>query len=250
MSRLNPVTLITGAATAAGANYARALASRAQGGLILVDENDEALGQVADSLAVAPERVSTLAFDVKDDARWTQASNFIESQYGRLDWAIVHDIAHAAAPAETDLVNWGNERPAALDGVFHSLRSLMLLMQHNSQGGAIVVSASAAALAADLKDPAKLGLLQLMRMAAGEGAHDNIRINAIVPGSAGSAEAPLLADLVRDTGSERAALDRVAHLPGRMARAAGGPAQLILKLLEDISHTTGATLIVDGDGAL
>lgn len=248
MSRLNPVTLITGAATSAGAGFARALAPRAQGGLILVDESDEALSQVADSLAVAPERVSTLAFDVKDDARWTQASNFIESQYGRLDWAIVHDTAHAAAPAETDLVNWGNERPAALDGAFHSLRSLMLLMQHNSQGGAIVVSASEAALVADLKDQKKLGLLQLMRMAAGEGAHDNIRINAIAAGGAGNA--PLLADLVRDTGSERAALDRVAHLPGRMARAAGGPAQLILKLLEDISHTTGATLIVDGDGAL
>ena len=93
MDRLNPVTLITGAASGVGAPCVREMARRSQGGLVLVDLDDASLCAVADDLEkenVAPERVSTLAFDVADEERWMQATDFIEAQYGRLDWAVLY----------------------------------------------------------------------------------------------------------------------------------------------------------------
>lgn len=247
--RLNPVILISGATSGDGVAAARALAPRAQGGLILVGADGGELDKVADSLRNPPERVSTLAFDVADDDRWTQARNFIESQYGRLDWAIVSYTP--PAQTETDLVAWGNEPPEELRGVYYALRALMLLMQHNTQGGAIVVTAPAAAFERELSGAAKNGVLSLVRMAAKEGAHDNIRVNAIA--LAGSVSAPWpemahIADLVRETGSERRAFERISHLPLPMARytISGDAAPLFASLLADESPMTGAVLVVDG----
>ncbi|GIK50314.1 MAG: short-chain dehydrogenase [Alphaproteobacteria bacterium] len=251
--RLNPVILISGAASGAGAAAARALAPRAQGGLILVGADGGELDKVADSLINPPERVSTLAFDVADDDRWTQAGNFIESQYGRLDWAIVSYAP--PAEAETDLVSWGDEPPQELRGAFFTLRALMLLMQRNTQGGAIVITAPAGAFERELSGAAENGLLSLVRMAAKEGAHDNVRINAVAFADDAGASWPEMAhvaDLVRETGSERRAFERISHLPLPMARytVSGDAGRLFASLLADESPMTGAVLVVDGGYAL
>jgi NAD(P)-dependent dehydrogenase (short-subunit alcohol dehydrogenase family) len=259
LNRINPVTLITGAASGIGAACARDLAKRSHGGLVLVDLDDAALGAVADSLDalnVAPERVSTLAFDVADPNRWAQAADFIRTQYGRLDWAIVNaGVAHSSTIEETDLVDWRRVMSTNLDGAFLTLRTVMPLMRDNAQGGAIVVSASAAALKAEpgvgAYGASKAGLLQLMRVAAKEGAPHKIRVNAIAPGGVETpmwSSMPWFKDLVREAGSERAAFDRLAQLATPLARyaAADDIARLIIMLLSDDAPITGATLVVDG----
>ena len=109
--RINPVTLISGAATSLSGACVRELARRSQGGLVLVDLDDAALGALADDLETqnaAPERVSTLALDVGDEERWAQAAAFVDSQYGRLDWAIVNV---APRPAQAALVDFGGASP-------------------------------------------------------------------------------------------------------------------------------------------
>lgn len=257
MSRLNAVALITGAASGIGAAVARDIARRSDGGIILVDIDSRELDAVADSLAdAAPERVSTLAFDVADPERWDQASDFIASQYGRLDWAVVNaGIAHSATIAETDLVDWRRVMSTNLDGAFLTLRTVMPLMKGNALGGSIVVSASAAAIKAEpgvgAYAASKAGLLQLMRVAAKEGAPDRIRVNAIAPGGVETpmwSSMPWFQDLVRDTGSERAAFDQIAKLATPLARYAKADdiARLIVMLLSDEAPITGATLVVDG----
>ena len=257
--RLNPVTLITGAGSGIGAGCAQDLARKSTGGLLLADSDDAALGAVADELdaaGVSPERISTLAFDVTDMARWAQAADFIQGQYGRLDWAVVNTSAANGKPAESDLVDWGRTTSAQLEATIQSLRTIMPLMAKNSQGGAIVVTTSAAAIKAEPLAPnAAPGLLQVMRAASREAAHSNVRINAIAPGGA---DTPMwnamswFQDLVRETGNESAAFDKIAHMQPPIARYAqgGDVSRLIVMLLAEEAPITGATLVVDGGGTL
>ena len=256
LDRLNPVTLITGAASGIGAACASLLSRRSEGGLVLVDQDEAALAKTADALSQPPERVSTLAFDVADPDRWAQAAQFIQAQYGRLDWAIVNaGVAHASPIAETDLVDWRRVMSANLDGAFLTLRAVMPLMRAGAQGGSIVVTSSASALKAEpgvgAYAASKAGLLQLMRVAAKEGAPDNIRVNAIAPGGVETpmwTDMPWFQDLVKQKGSERGAFDEIAKLATPLARyaAADDIARLIIMLLSDQSPITGATLVVDG----
>jgi len=247
--RLDAIAIITGAGSGIGAACARELGRRAEGGLILVDESEEALARVADDLEThnaAPERMSMLAIDVTDRARWAQAVEFIRAQYGRLDWAVINGAAEPTQLAG-DLVDWGRSGSADLEGVTLSLRTLMPLMRSNLKGGAIVVAASAAAL----KEKGGATLQHVMRVAASEGAADKVRVNAIAPGVT---ELPMLAaqpwfkELVQKEGGAREALEAIARLPTPIARYASGDnlSKLILMLLSDESQISGATLVVDG----
>lgn len=258
--RLNPVTLITGAGSGIGAGCAQELARKSSGGLLLADIDEAALNVVADELdaaGVSPERISTLTFDVTDISRWAQAANFIQSQYGRLDWAVVNtSAANTQAPRQSDLVDWGRTTSAQLEATIQSLRTIMPLMAKNSQGGAIVVTTASAAIKAEPLAPgAAPGLLQVMRAASREAAHSNVRINAIAPGGATTPmwnDMPWFQDLVRDTGSENAAFDKLAQMPRALARYAQSADvnRLIVMLLAEEMPVTGATLVVDGGGAL
>lgn len=257
--RLDAVAIITGAGSGIGAACARDIAQRSDGGLILVDADEAALSRVADQLEarnVSPERMSTLAFDVADEDRWRQAVEFINSQYGRLDWAVVNaGVAHSSTITETDLVDWRRVMSTNLDGAFLTLRAVMPLMRKNIKGGAIVVTASAAALKAEpgvgAYAASKAGLLQLMRVAAKEGAPDNVRVNAIAPGGVETpmwSTMPWFQDLVKEKGGERQAFDAISQLATPLARYARADdiARLIVMLLSDESPITGATLVVDG----
>jgi NAD(P)-dependent dehydrogenase (short-subunit alcohol dehydrogenase family) len=256
--RLNPVTLITGAGSGIGAGCAHDFARKAHGGLILADQDESALALVADELdaaGAAPERVSTLAFDASDPDRWRQATDFILSQYGRLDWAVINATAAPASP-DSDLVDLRRRiMPQSLDGAVAALRALLPVMRKNTQGGSIVIAASADALNVDSGGASKAGLVQLIQAAAAEGAPDNIRINAIAPGSAQtpSWEAmPWFHDIVRDTGSESAAFNKIAQTKPALARyAAGGDIRrLITMLIVEETPIRGATLVVDGGATL
>lgn len=243
--RLNPVALITGAASPLGAACARDVARRAEGGLILADLDATALDAAADALDKAPERVSTLAFDVADPERWAQAAAFMRAQYGRLDWAVLNVCASVV---ETDLVQWGP--PAGLEAAALSLRALMPLLRSNAQGGAIVVIAPAVSITT-----AKSGLPAFLAAAALEGARDTVRVNAIAIGASDAAlvrKAPLFEDLLRDHGSVHAALDALAADTRPVARFGAGTelGRLVMMLLSDASPLTGATLVVDGGYAI
>ncbi|HVZ99260.1 MAG TPA: SDR family oxidoreductase [Caulobacterales bacterium] len=254
--RLNPVALITGAASGIGAATMHALAEKASGGLILIDVNENALSATADALVNPPERVSTLAFDVADPIRWSAAAEFIADQYGRLDWAVANaGVSHANAITETEYHDWRRVMAVNLDGVFLTLKSVMPLMRANAQGGAIVVVASAAGVKAEpgvaAYGASKAGVLQLMRVAAKEGASEGIRVNAVVPGGVETPmwrDVPMFQQLVRETGSERAAFDRIAQVATPLGRYADAMdvARLVDMLLTDPAPITGAALSVDG----
>ncbi len=254
--RLNPVALITGAGSGIGRALAQTLAPKATGGLILIDINESSLNETADSLTQAPERVSLLAFDVGDQARWRAAAEFIGDHYGRLDWAVANaGVSYANAITETPFEDWRRVMSVNLDGAFLTLKSVMPLMRANAQGGSIVVTSSASGIKAEPGVAAyaasKAALLQLMRVAAKEGAPDRIRVNAVAPGGVETPmwrDVPMFQDLVRETGSERGAFDRIASLATPLARYASADdiARMIDYLLTDSAPITGAVLVADG----
>jgi NAD(P)-dependent dehydrogenase (short-subunit alcohol dehydrogenase family) len=240
LDTINPVALVTYAASGVGATCARELARHATGGLLLVDFDEAALLAAADALEKPPEKVSTLAFDVSDSARWSHARDFISAEYGRLDWAIID--AGAAFP----------RRANYLDTAHLSLKTLIPLIGANNQGGAIILAASAMALKGELNAGAKspAGLAQLLRAAANEGAAGQVRVNAIAFGGADDSawrRAPSFQDLARESGSERGAFAKLGKLPLPLARFPGADLDhLIAMLLSDAASMSGATLVVDG----
>jgi NAD(P)-dependent dehydrogenase (short-subunit alcohol dehydrogenase family) len=189
--------------------------------------------------------------------RWAQAATFIQTQYGRLDWAVVNSSAANTRPvAESDLVDLGRTTAAQREATIQSVRPIMPVMAKNSQGGAIVVTTSAAAIKAEpVATNTAPGLLQVMRAASREAAHSNVRINAIAPGGPDTPmwnDMPWFHDLVRETGNESTAFSKIAHLQRPLARYAqgGDVGRLIVMLLAEEAPITGATLVVDGGGAL
>ncbi len=240
--RINPVALISGAATGVGAIAAHPLAYGADGGLILIDSEAAALDALADKLGdVAPERVSMLAHDGGDDAKWWErAGAFIKDHYGRLDWAVINACAQPT-PDAGELIDFSRGGGASMHAVQNALRTVLPLMRFNTLGGAIVIVAPPAALKADG------GLLQTVRTAAKDGADHNIRLNAVVMGQAQGA-IQSFQDMVRDTGSERAAFEILANLTPSLARC--GPIEdinsLVIPMLTGLTPVTGVTLVVDG----
>lgn len=244
--RFNAVGLITGAASGLGAACSVEMARRSQGGLILIDPDERALDRIANDLDdAAPERVSMLAFDAGDADTWTRAQDFIQSQYGRLDWAIVN-VAAAPTEKKSDLVEWKRVLPAQLEAVVRTLRVLMPMMAKNTLGGAIVVTAPAAALSAEKN---KAGLADLVRAAGVEAAAQNVHVNAVVTDGQQSPlwkKLPWLADLRKQGGDEAGAAKRIAKLPAPVVRHDAAPGALVMSLLSDETPLNGVTLIVDG----
>ncbi len=253
LNRLTPVTLVVNAASRWGAARAKDMARRSTGGLLLADNDEAALAAIADDLDLqnlAPERVSTLAFDAADIDRWEQASGFISAQYGRLDWALVY-AAEAPAP---ELVDFGR-RDDGLDfaGLALSVRAIASLMRKNVQGGAIVVAAPGGALNARLSDVADAEFVHFVAAAA-DNAGANIRINGMIVGALDApawARAPQLADLSDETGGLRPAFERLAADHGSVLRCDATPiARLVNALLSDECPLTGAVLGVDAEHAM
>ncbi len=252
---LNPVALITGAASGIGFAAAARLAPYAQGGLILVDVDEGGLAEAADRLPSAPERVSTLAMDVADEGSWARVRDFIGTHYGRIDWGVINaGVAHAAQITDMSFADWRRVLSINLDGAFLSLNTIMPFMQ-NDGGGSIVMMASASGLKAEpgvgAYGASKAALLHLMKVAAKEGAAHNIRVNAIAPGGVETpmwTNVPMFQDLVQETGSERAAFDRIAQEATPLGRYASADdiARLIEMLLIEPAPITGAVLVADG----
>ncbi len=167
-TRLNPVALVTGAASGIGAACARSLATYASGGLIMVDADEAALAGAADALASPPERISTLAFDAADASAWKRAQDFIRTQYGRLDWAVagVEPEKRLARPAPARDAGRGQCDDAADEDQYARRRDRLALAAHSAKVDA---------------------LLQLVRVAAKEGAAHKVRVNAVINGAVESA---------------------------------------------------------------
>lgn len=166
-----------------------------------------------------------------------------------------HAVVNAGVPgvgaiADMSFEEWRRVLSVNLDGAFLSMQAAMRAMPH---GGSIVAVASAAGLKAEQGIAAyaasKAGLLQLVRVAAKEGAARRLRINAIAPGGV---ETPIWHDTeefarrAAEIGRDAAYAEIAAHgTPlGRFAKPQEIAAQILFLLSQET--ITGATLVSDG----
>jgi NAD(P)-dependent dehydrogenase (short-subunit alcohol dehydrogenase family) len=251
------VALVTGAASGIGAATATRLSDAGVGGLVLTDRDEDALTAVAARLDRPGLRILSHVGDVTDEDAWLALEEQVRQTFGRLDYAVANaGIAHGEPLAEHSFDAWRRVLVVNLDGAFLTLRSALRLIRHGGRGGAIVVVASAAALKAEPGIAAyaasKAGALQLARVAAKEGATDRIRVNAILPGGVQTPiwrDVPFFQDLVRETGDEQAAFDRMAALAtplGRYATPAEVAEQIAFLLSDAAATITGTALVTDG----
>jgi 2-keto-3-deoxy-L-fuconate dehydrogenase len=189
--------------------------------------------------------------DITDEAMWEALADDIAD----IDLAVINAGISAAAPiADLSFAEWRRILSVNLDGAFLSLRAAMRAMQAHGRGGSIVLVSSASALKAEpgiaAYGASKAGLLQLMRVAAKEGADAGIRVNAIAPAGVDTPmwdAMPFFAGIVDEAGSRDAAIGAIGaagSLIGRFA-SADEIANQIMFLLQ-AETMTGSLLTVDG----
>ena len=236
-------TLITGAASGIGLAVAQLLAPTA-GRLVLVDRNADALAAIT-----LPCTVDLLPGNVADEAFWDSAAPYL----GGLTHAVVNaGVAGAGAITGLDYAEWRRILAVNLDGAFLTLRAAMRACPGP---GAIVAVASAAGIKAEPGIAAyaasKAGLIQLVRVAAKEGAPRALRVNAIAPAGVETPvwdAVPMFADRAAAVGRDAAFAEiAAAGTPlGRFAKPEEIARQIAFLLSDDAALMTGGVLVSDG----
>ena len=258
------IALVTGAAS--GIGRSAVLAFVREGASVVASDVDRQGGEECARLArdVGAEAVF-LPADVSQDSEVEALIRTAVETYGRLDCAFNNaGMEGTLAPtAECTEENWDRTIAVNLKGVWlclkHEIRQML-----RQRGGAIVNTASVAALVAERGFPAygaaKGGVVQLTRTAAVEYAGAGIRINAVCPGLVRTpmARRAMMPGLVR-TRTARFVADSFFRLPPFKAFGAramqplgrmGEPeeiAEAVVWLCSDAaSFVTGVALPVDG----
>lgn len=235
--------LVTGAASGIGRAVAERLAEEGVLQLILVDCDTAALDAV--KLRCRVERV---VGNVADEALWNATA------LPDLDFAIINaGISGAGAIVDLDFAEWRRILSVNLDGAFLTLRAAMRAMV--GRGGAIVAVSSAAGIKAEpgvaAYGASKAALIQLVKVAAKEGADQGIRVNAIAPAGVETPvwdAVPMFADRAAEIGRDAAFAEmaKLATPMGRYAKPVEIAAQIAFLLSDEAAYMTGTVLVSDG----
>jgi NAD(P)-dependent dehydrogenase (short-subunit alcohol dehydrogenase family) len=182
--------------------------------------------------------------DVSDEQSLDRAVSQAVSELGGLHYAFVNaGIAGMGSVLGMPMAEWDRVLGVNLRGAFMTLQRAARAIKATGEGGAIVVTASSAAILADMGfvhySVAKMGVHQLVRVAARELGPFGIRVNAVAPGPTMT---PMMAGTVDIPGFHEAI---AAHTPlGRL----GEPddiAEAVLALFA-LRWVTGQLLAADG----
>lgn len=240
------IAVITGAGRGIGAATARLFAIEGAS-VVLASRNEEELFQLAHEIKAAGGEALAVKTNVADAASIEALIQRSIEVYGRLDLAVNNaGIAGGNRPlAETPEEVFDNVIAINLKGVFLALKYELAAMQAGG-GGAIVNMSSTVGLVGTSAGIApyiasKHGVVGLTKAAALEYARQNIRVNAIAPGTT---HTPVNEHWITDPQTSQRIIGGIPL--GRVAEAEE-IAEAALWLCSDAaSYITGTTLAVDG----
>lgn len=241
------VVIVTGAGNGIGRASAQAFA--AAGASVAVVDNDATLGSATVEAIKEAGRGQASFFDcdVSDEDQVERLVGSVTDAFGRLDFA--HNNA-GISPATGNTVQCPRNLWDAMVGV--NLTGVWLCMKYeipailDAGGGSIVNTASGSGITATANAPAyvatKHGVVGLTKGAALEFATQNIRINAVCPGTT------MTGMVQRGVAAGKYTLEGMAALcPMRRIADPDEIAQAVLWLCSDsASFVNGAIIPVDG----
>jgi NAD(P)-dependent dehydrogenase (short-subunit alcohol dehydrogenase family) len=243
---IGKVALVTGAAS--GIGRATALAFARHGAKVVVSDVDDAAGE--ETVALVRAQNTDALFVHADVSRRSAVEALITTaaqMYGRIDFAFNNAGVSGARAMMADYSeeSWDRVIGINLKGVWLCMK--YELQQMLRQGGGVIVNTSSTAGQTGSRGvgayvASKHGVIGLTKAAALEYARQNIRVNAILPGTI---HTHLIDEFTR--GNEQMLQEFAEGEPiGRLGRPEEVANAVIWLCSAESSFVTGATLAVDG----
>ena len=240
--------LVTGGGS--GIGRAAALKLAAGGAKVAVlDVVLEAAQEVVDSIIAANGQALALFANVADEAQVADAVNKAEALFGGLDTVIANAgillFGRDTVATDLDLETWKQCLDVNLTGMFLTCKHGLRALQRNGSGSVVVTASPTGthgcAPTLTAYSASKAGTLGLARILAIDYVKQNIRVNAVLPGTTSS---PLVTTLMENPPTRAEFLSKIP-----MARPADPVeiANVIAFLASDeASYVTGAAWYADG----
>jgi len=240
--------IVTGGGSGIGQATALKLAEEGASVAVL-DVHLDAAQQVADAIIHAGGQALAVRANVADEAQVADAVHQAEACFGGLDTVIANAgiflFGQDAIATELSLEVWQRCIDVNLTGMFLTCKYGLKALQRQGKGSVVITGSPTGthgcAPTFTAYSASKAGTLGLMRILAVDYVKQNIRVNAVLPGTTKS---PLVETLMEDP-ARRA--EYLAKVP--MARAAD-PAEIahVIAFLasDEASYVTGAEWYADG----
>lgn len=240
MSVRGKVALITGAGTGIGKATTERMS--ADGAHIIA-------GIIGEEERTVASDFTQRILDVRLQSDWDAALADCREQFGGIDILVNNaGLLIEGTAEETSDATWDKIFDVNLKGLFRGCRAVIPQMRQRG-GGAIVNLASIDALSGAIGHLAysasKGGVTALTRSLATDHAVDNIRVNAVCPGTITT---PMVEKMFKDTGDINAARNAsiAKHPLGRLASAGEVASVIVFLCSNDASFITGQSVSVDG----
>ncbi len=240
MSVRGKIALITGAGTGIGKATAERMS--ADGAHVIA-------GIIGEKERTVANNFTQRILDVRLQSDWDAALADCREQFGGIDILVNNaGLLIEGTAEETSDATWDKIFDINLKGLFRGCRAVIPQMRQRG-GGAIVNLASIDALSGAIGHLAysasKGGVTALTRSLATDHAVDNIRVNAVCPGTITT---PMVEKMFKDTGDIDAARNAsiAKHPLGRLASAGEVASVIVFLCSNDASFITGQSVSVDG----
>lgn len=249
MKLAGKVCVITGAGSGIGLATSKLFLE--EGAIVLaVDRSEPRPGSPYGKLESTSERLHAASCDVSDEDQMKHCLKDTHKQFGRVD-ILVNNAGYGfkAKVTETGWEDFQRIMDVNVGGVLLGCKYVIPLMK--ATGGGVIVNTASVGAFVGVRDRAaycasKGAVAALTRCVALDHQNDNIRVNAVCPGTVDS---PYHRAIIEATGAEETAFraELAARQPGGRLGSPEEIAQAILFLASDDStFVNGSMLTVDG----